>query len=298
MDIGLLSAFIGGVLALLSPCAALLLPAFFGSTVGVGSRLVLHAAIFYVGMLLVLIPLGMGAGTLGALFTAYRGTIVLVASVILIILGIVQFFGLGFDPAKALPGAEAMRSKSTTATGATKTFLLGATSGIAGVCSGPILGAVLTLAATRGSVFLGGVMLAIYGAGMVVPLFIIAALWSRMGPRARSVMRGGSVKLFGLRLPVISMITGALMIIIGIVFWMTNGLVSAPSLVSTSTLAHAQEWTSNWTSTTIDILVICLLAVVAIILWFRHERRRAQDMRGTDTGGKSNESPARDEPRH
>ena len=38
------------------------------------------AASSYGGMLLVLIPLGMGAGTLGALFTAYRGTIVLVAS--------------------------------------------------------------------------------------------------------------------------------------------------------------------------------------------------------------------------
>ncbi|WP_226841969.1 cytochrome c biogenesis CcdA family protein [Brevibacterium sp. FME37] len=312
MDIGLLSAFIGGVLALLSPCAALLLPAFFGSTVGVGSRLVLHAAIFYVGMLLVLIPLGMGAGTLGALFTAYRGPIVLVASVILIILGIVQFFGFGFDPAKALPGADAMRSKSATATGATKTFLLGATSGIAGVCSGPILGAVLTLAATRGSVFLGGVMLAIYGAGMVVPLFIIAALWSRIGPRTRSVMRGGSVNFFGRRLPVISMITGALMIVIGIVFWMTNGLVSAPSLVSTSSLAHAQEWASSWTSTTVDIIVVCLLAVMAIVLWFRHERRRAKEIRdrgeqGRATDAEINESsesparderPVRDEPRH
>ncbi|SDS75263.1 Cytochrome c biogenesis protein CcdA [Brevibacterium sandarakinum] len=290
MDIGLLSAFIGGVLALLSPCAALLLPAFFGSTVGVGSRLLLHGGIFYVGMLLVLIPLGMGAGTLGALFTAYRGTIVLVASAILIILGIVQFFGFGFDPAKALPGADAMRSKSATATGATKTFLLGATSGIAGVCSGPILGAVLTLAATRGSVFLGGVMLAIYGAGMVVPLFIIAALWSRMGPRARSVMRGGSVNFFGRRLPVISMITGALMILIGIVFWMTNGLVSAPSLVSTSTLAHIQEWASSWTSTTVDILVVCLLAVVAIALWFRHERRRNRDRTGRDESQEQTET--------
>ncbi|AZL06772.1 MAG: cytochrome c biogenesis CcdA family protein [Brevibacterium aurantiacum] len=296
MDIGLLSAFIGGVLALLSPCAALLLPAFFGSTVGVGSRLLLHGGIFYVGMLLVLIPLGMGAGTLGALFTAYRGTIVLVASAILIILGIVQFFGFGFDPAKALPGADAMRSKSATATGATKTFLLGATSGIAGVCSGPILGAVLTLAATRGSVFLGGVMLAIYGAGMVVPLFITAALWSRMGPRARAVMRGGSVTLFGRRLPVVSMVTGALMILIGIVFWMTNGLVSAPSLVSTSTLAHIQEWASSWTTTTIDILVVCLLALIAIALWFRHERRRNQGR--PDKDRRDQDIQTRDEPRH
>lgn len=279
MDIGLLSAFIGGVLALLSPCAALLLPAFFGSTMGVGSRLLLHGGIFYVGMLLVLIPLGMGAGSLGTLFTAHRETIVIIASAILIILGIVQFFGFGFDPARVLPGTDAMRSKSATATGTTKTFLLGATSGIAGVCSGPILGAVLTLAAAKGSVFLGGVMLAIYGAGMVVPLFIIAALWSRMGPRARSVMRGGSITLFGRRLPVVSMVTGVLMIAIGIVFWMTNGLVSAPSLVSTSTLAHLQEWTSSWTSATLDILVVCLLAAFAIILWFRHERRRNRDSR-------------------
>ena len=39
MDITLLSAFLGGVLALLSPCAALLLPAFFGSTVGTGNAI-------------------------------------------------------------------------------------------------------------------------------------------------------------------------------------------------------------------------------------------------------------------
>ena len=295
MDIGLLSAFIGGILALLSPCAALLLPAFFGSTVGVGSRLLLHGLIFYVGMLLVLIPLGMGAGTLGAIFTAYRTTIVLFASVLLIILGIVQFFGFGFDPARMLPGAATMRSKSAMATGTTKTFLLGATSGIAGVCSGPILGAVLTLAATRGSAFLGGVMLAVYGAGMVVPLFIIAALWSRMGPRARSAMRGGSITMFGRRLPVISMITGALMILIGILFWATNGLVSMPSLVPTSTLASIQEWASSWTSTTVDIVVVCLLAVIAILVWFWHERRRARKERQKL---RQDSTLTREEPRH
>ncbi|WP_436326017.1 cytochrome c biogenesis CcdA family protein [Brevibacterium sp. FAM 27836] len=282
MDISLISAFIGGILALLSPCAALLLPAFFGSTVGAGSRLVLHGLIFYVGMLLVLIPLGIGAGTLGALFTSHRGAIVLVASVILIVLGIVQFFGFGFDPAKVLPGADAARQRSAQATGWTKTFLLGATSGIAGVCAGPILGAVLTLAATKGSLALGGIMLAVYGAGMVVPLFIIAALWTRVGTRTRSVLRGGSVTLFGRRIPVVSMVTGILMIVIGIVFWATNGLVSAPSLVPTTTLAHAQEWVSSWSSTTTDIIVVCVLAVLAIVLWFRHERRRARRAAAAD----------------
>ncbi len=36
MDIGFVTAFVGGTLALLSPCAALLMPAFFASTVGAG----------------------------------------------------------------------------------------------------------------------------------------------------------------------------------------------------------------------------------------------------------------------
>lgn len=292
MDISLISAFIGGVLALLSPCAALLLPAFFGSTVGAGSRLILHGLIFYVGMLLVLIPLGMGAGTLGALFTSHRGAIVLVASAILIVLGIVQFFGFGFDPAKMLPGADAARQRSAQATGWTKTFLLGATSGIAGVCAGPILGAVLTLAATKGSFVLGGIMLAVYGAGMVVPLFIIAALWTRVGTRTRSVLRGGSVSFFGRRLPIMSMVTGVLMIAVGIVFWATNGLVSAPSLVPTTALAHAQEWVSSWSSTTTDIMVVCVLAVLAIALWFRHERRRAGRAAAADQGAASDRGTA------
>ena len=276
MDITLLSAFLGGVLALLSPCAALLLPAFFGSTVGTGSKLVGHGLVFYLGMLLVLIPLGMGAGTLGSLFSDHRGLIVGIASIVLIVLGIVQFFGFGLDPAKYLPGAEAARTKSTTATGWTKTFLLGATSGIAGVCAGPILGAVLTLAAAKGHVVLGGLMLAIYGAGVVVPLFIIAALWSRLGTRGRNVLRGGSVTLFGRQFSIVSMVTGLLLIVVGVIFWVTNGLVSAPSVVSTSTLAKMQEWVGSWSSTTVDIIVVCLLAVAALVWWFLHERRRTR----------------------
>ena len=49
MDIGVLGAFLGGALALLSPCGALLLPAFFASTVGSGPRLALHGAVFSSG---------------------------------------------------------------------------------------------------------------------------------------------------------------------------------------------------------------------------------------------------------
>src|SRR5690606_16433055 len=45
MDVGLVTAFLGGALALLSPCAALLMPAFFASTAGSGPRLLAHGAV-------------------------------------------------------------------------------------------------------------------------------------------------------------------------------------------------------------------------------------------------------------
>lgn len=273
MDIGFVSAFVGGILALLSPCAALLLPAFFASTVGARAQLLLHGTVFYIGMLLVLVPLGIGAGALGSLFTAYRTQIVLVAAIILIVLGIVQFLGFGFDPAKLVPGGDAARTRTAQAGGMTKTFLLGATSGVAGMCAGPILGAVLTLAAARGDMVGSAIMLAVYGAGMVVPLLIVAALWHRLGGRGRALLRGREVSVLGLRLQTISMLTGALMIAVGIIFWSTNGLVAVPSLVPTDLLAELQS-SAFLTSTAADVTAIVVIAALVLALWFVRDRRR------------------------
>lgn len=181
MDIGLLAAFAGGTLALLSPCAALLMPAFFASTIGTGPRLLLHGAVFYVGLLTVLVPVGVGAGALGTLFVTHRQAIVLIASLVLVVLGAAQALGFGFDPARLLPAGADLHAQAASKTGLVKTVLPGAASGIAGFCAGPILGAVLTLAAARGDTLAAGVMLAVYGAGMVLPLLLIAALWQAPG---------------------------------------------------------------------------------------------------------------------
>ncbi len=108
MDIGLVTAFLGGMLAILSPCGALLLPAFFASTVGAGPRLLLHGSIFYLGLLLVLVPLGVGAGAIGTLFLTHRALVIGIASGILVVFGLLQIFGIGFDPARLLPGGQAL----------------------------------------------------------------------------------------------------------------------------------------------------------------------------------------------
>lgn len=272
MDIGLITAFVGGVLALLSPCAALLMPAFFASTVGTGPRLVLHGGVFYLGLLVVLVPLGIGAGVLGSLFVTHRQAIVLIASVVLILLGAAQALGFGFDPSRLLPGPD-LHAHAASRTGVVKTLLLGAASGIAGFCAGPILGAVLTLAAARGDAVGAALLLAVYGAGMVMPLLIIAVLWRRLGARGQRLLRGRAVTVLGRELHTTSVVTGLLIMGVGVLFWTTNGLVGAPETLPLDAQAWLQERASLLAVPVFDIVAVLAIAALVLLVWARRRHR-------------------------
>ena len=267
MDISLLAAFLGGILALLSPCGALLLPAFFASTLGRRMRLLLHGGIFYLGLAITLVPLGLGLGALGSLVTSYWNVLVIGTAVLLILLGAAQALGFGFDVAKHLPGADRLQQQAHSRTGAVRTLLLGAASGIAGFCAGPILGAILTLAMAQGGSVEAGLMLAVYGLGMVVPLTLLAAVWTRLSPRTISVIRGRGFRFLGRQLHTTSVVTGLLIIAIGVLFWTTNGLVDAPSLVPASVQRWLQSGTGGLSSPMWDAVLVAVVAAVIIGLW-------------------------------
>lgn len=284
MDVGLVTAFLGGTLALLSPCAALLLPAFFASSVGAGPRMILHGVVFYAGLLVLLVPLGLGAGILGELFITQRQTIIVVSSIVLIILGFIQIFGGGFDFGKALPGLDRLQSKATVTSGLGKSFLLGMTSSIAGFCSGPILGAVLTLAATSGNSITSALILSAYGAGMVLPLMAIAALWAKLGQRGQQMLRGREFTFLGRQWHIVSVISGALIIAVGILFWSTNGLVSMPELVPMDTQIWLQEATFSLGSPLFDIALIIVAAGLFLYFWNKRQKRKEEAQRPKESG--------------
>ena len=277
MGISLLPAFLGGALALLSPCGALLLPGYLASTVTRRAGLLLHGAVFYVGLLFTLVPLGVGAGALGGLLAQHRAVLVAATSVLLILLGAVHALGIGLDPARVLPGADRLRQASARGSGQPRTFLLGAVGGVAGVCAGPVLGAVLTLALGQGGILRAAVLLAAYGAGMVVPLLLLALTWEKLGPRSRRLLRGRPLALGPLTLHSTTLLTGLLIIALGVLFWTTNGLISLPSLVPTRVLAQWQESLAPLSSTGVQIAVIAGLAALALLLWWRAERRGAAE---------------------
>ncbi|WP_426621885.1 cytochrome c biogenesis CcdA family protein [Microbacterium sp. As-52] len=258
------------------------MPAFFASTIGTGSRLALHGAIFYGGLLVVLVPLGVGAGALGALFVSHRQVVVLVSSVVLVVLGIAQTLGFGFDPARLLPAGADLHARAASKSGIAKTAILGAASGIAGFCAGPILGAVLTLAATRGNAVAAGALLAVYGAGMVVPLLLIAALWQKLGARGRRVLRGRTFTFLGRQWHTTSVITGLLVTGVGILFWVTNGLVGAPELVPVEAQAWLQANASVLANPLVDIILILIVAALILALWSRRRKHLPAPTRGPE----------------
>lgn len=271
MDVGYLTALFAGALALLSPCGALLLPSFFAVTFTAGRRLVLHALVFVAGLITLLAPLGAGAAFAGSLVTQHRGTLILVSGWLIIVLGVVQIFGGGFDVRRLLP--ERLRNASAPTTGGSArsslvgAYLLGVVSGVAGFCSGPILGAVLTVAAASGSPIYGSALLAVYGLGMALPLFIIAAVWGKFGQKGRTALRGRSFSIGRLRLHTTSVITGLLLVGVGILFITTNGLVGVEGVLNTSDSFDLQVAASDLANRIPDVALIVTAAVLALAAW-------------------------------
>ncbi|HEX5914289.1 MAG TPA: cytochrome c biogenesis protein CcdA, partial [Rubrobacter sp.] len=195
VEASFLASFLGGLLSLLSPCSALLLPAFFAYAFQSRGVLVGRTAVFYLGLCATLVPLGMGISAVGSLVYGHRSTLITVSGLVIIALGLIQASGGGFafGPIERLRGG--IRGSSLLST-----FALGAVYGFAGFCSGPILGAILTVAATSGSALRGAGLLATYAAGMAAPLFVMALLWDRLDLGRRRWLRGRGISLGPLRL--------------------------------------------------------------------------------------------------
>jgi cytochrome c biogenesis protein CcdA len=266
-------AFIGGVLTLLSPCSALLLPAFFAYAFQRPGQLFLRTGVFFVGMASVLVPLGMGIAAVSKLVHGHRSTVIAVAGGVIIIMGALQLAGRGFT---VLPAARLPHRLRGDTVGST--FALGAVHGLAGFCAGPLLGAVLTMAATSDGPAAGATLLAVYAAGMTVPLLGLALVWDRVGPRLRGRLRGRALRLGGWRVHSTALISGTLFIAIGVTFIATEGTVSLSGLYgngSTDLAFRLQERVVALTAVVPDGVFVSVVALGAAgALWLRSRAAR------------------------
>ncbi len=164
----LITAFIAGLAALFAPCCiGVLLPTYFASIFRQRKTVLLMTSVFFLGLLAVFLPLGLGFGFLGELFKEYHNTIYILGSIFLFVLGISILFGYHFS----VPFHMKSNNKIT---GAKSIFLMGIFSGFATLCCAPVLAGAMALSVLPGSVLWGGIYSIAYVLGMVSPLFLIS----------------------------------------------------------------------------------------------------------------------------
>lgn len=270
MDIGYAGAFFGGILTLLSPCSVMLLPAFFAYAFSSPTRLFARTGVFYLGLIATLVPIGALAGSFGALFTQDRDVFVAIASVTIIALGLVQLSGVRLPSFSRGGGAEGTSKVSV--------FVLGTVYGVAGVCAGPILGSVLTVAAIGGDAVYGGILLAVYALGMVVPLVVLALVWDRAKISQRKWLRPRSLRIGRWQNSWLMIVAGALSIGIGVLLLVTDGTAGLGGMLTISDQFAAESWALN-VSSGVSNLVFSFIAVLSIsvvvtVYSIRSRRRR------------------------
>lgn len=273
MDIGLTGAFVGGLLTLLSPCSAMLLPAFFSYAFASPRDLLTRTGIFYLGLITTLLPLGVLAGTLGAFVSQHRFTFVTVASVIVIALGALMLLNV------PLPFLN--RGTNTEGTSVTAVYALGTVYGLAGVCAGPLLGAVLTVAAVSGTALSGGIIVLVFAAGMAMPLLLLALLWGRF-PAIKGLVRPREVTVGRWSNTWTGIIGGALTIGVGVLLLVTAGTTELSGLLGASDQAALEGSVLSAADSVPDVVVVLVVLALALTGWLvvRARRKRAPSASG------------------
>lgn len=220
MEIGILTAFFGGLFSFLSPCVLPLAPpylAYLGGTTldqisgdkgevdpQLSRRVFMSACFFVFGLGTVFVALGMTASVIGQALLQYKEILGQISG------GVIIVFGMHFLNVLRIP----LLDREARFNGPAQAASLG-TSYVIGVafafgwtpCIGPILGSILSIAAQQESVTAGASLLVVYAFGLGVPFLVAAAFIGKFARWARGFSR---------HLGLIEKSMGVLLIVVGL----------------------------------------------------------------------------------
>jgi len=184
----MLIALSAGLLSFLSPCVLPVVAPYLAYMGGVSvtemqeqkiarNRVLLATVFFVLGLSTVFLLLGLGASAMGRALLAYKTTMETVAALVIMIFG-AHFLGIyriGFldREARMEPGAQGGSALGAYVLGLA--FAFGWTP-----CLGPVLSAILGLAASSGDLARGTMLLGIYALGLGIPFLLVAAFFPRL----------------------------------------------------------------------------------------------------------------------
>ena len=168
-------AAVGGLLSFLSPCTLPILPAYFAFAFQSGrSQIAANTMSFMLGLSAMFAMLGASASLLGRVLLRNQDLILLFGGSLILVFGVMSLLGMGFTGMTQASG-KAVNNRSLWGS-----FLFGLTFAVGwSSCVGPVLGAVLTLAAQTGSVAQGTMLLFIYAVSLGMPLLIVSTFLGR-----------------------------------------------------------------------------------------------------------------------
>ncbi|WP_299844028.1 cytochrome c biogenesis protein CcdA [uncultured Roseovarius sp.] len=181
-------ALLAGVISFLSPCVLPIVPPYLAYMSGVTlndlststthrARATVPALFFVLGLSTVFLFLGFAASAIGTAFLQYQSYFNTVAGILVMGFGahFIGIYRIGFLDREARMDAG---DRGGSAFGA---YILGLAFAFGWTpCIGPQLGAILSLAASEGSVPRGTFLLAIYAIGLGVPFLLVAAFLPRL----------------------------------------------------------------------------------------------------------------------
>jgi cytochrome c-type biogenesis protein len=205
-DVSIPAALLAGLVSFLSPCVLPLVPPYLiyltgatierlenDETVSASKRAVMISAVMFVlGFSTVFVALGASASLIGGLIRAWSAELSIVAGIVIIIMGL-HFLGLTRIAFMMREG----RMPIPKPVGLWGAYVMGLAFAFGWTpCIGPILAAILSVAAAEATVTKGAGLLAVYSAGLGIPFLIAAfmveqfsSLFSRMKRHLANVER-------------------------------------------------------------------------------------------------------------
>jgi cytochrome c-type biogenesis protein len=231
--IGVFTALAAGIVSFLSPCVLPLVPGYLSAVSGVAvsdleeagwRRVLAPALIFVASFSLIFILLGLGATGIGRALFDNRDTLLKISGVLITVMGVLFVASAFITRLNREWRVDALMTRA----GRGGPLVAGAAFAIAWTpCIGPTLGSILSAASASGSELHGGVLLAVYSAGLGIPFLVTAIAFSEMTDAFSFIKRHYAV-IIG--------IGGAILIATGILI-LTGEF--------TTLNVQAQKWTSD-----------------------------------------------------
>lgn len=184
--IGLFAALGAGLVSFLSPCVLPLVPGYLSAVTGVnvadleaaGWRRVLAPSLLFVGSFSsIFILLGLTATGIGSFLRDHQNTLETISGVLIIAMGLLFIASAFVVRLNRDWRVDALLARA----GSGGPVVAGAAFAIAWTpCVGPTLASILSAAAVSGSTAHGGLLLAVYSAGLAIPFLATAIGFSRM----------------------------------------------------------------------------------------------------------------------